>query len=127
MAGCTTKCDNQGLMAPVKDGITVNNPVLVQALGICSALAVTGFVRPTIVMCCSLLFVASISSFTVSLIRNLIPAGVRGFMFAAIAGVPGGRVPPLSLSLLRLSHFNHEDMRWRMTTAAKMAVEWPFD
>jgi NTE family protein len=40
-------------------------------------------------------------------------------MMAAIAGVQGGRVPPLSLSLLRLSHFNHEDMRWRLKSAAR--------
>jgi predicted acylesterase/phospholipase RssA len=39
-------------------------------------------------------------------------------LMAGIAGVRGGRVPPMSLSLLRLSHFNHEDMRWRMTSAA---------
>jgi len=43
-------------------------------------------------------------------------------IMAAIANVPGGRVPPLSLSLLRLSHFNHEDMRWRMTSAAKTGL-----
>ncbi|MGB5681528.1 MAG: patatin-like phospholipase family protein [Polyangiales bacterium] len=43
-------------------------------------------------------------------------------LLAAIAGVSGGRVPPLSLSLLRLSHFNHEDMRWRMRIAAKTAA-----
>jgi len=39
-------------------------------------------------------------------------------LMAAIARQPGGRVPPLSLSLLRLSHFNHEDMRWRLRAAA---------
>ena len=43
-------------------------------------------------------------------------------LLAGIAGEPGGRVPPLSLSLLRLSHFNHEDMRWRMTSAAKTGL-----
>ncbi|MBW1758651.1 MAG: patatin-like phospholipase family protein, partial [Deltaproteobacteria bacterium] len=41
---------------------------------------------------------------------------------AGIAGVPGGRVPPLSLSLLRLSHFNHEDLRWRLSSAAKTGL-----
>ena len=40
-------------------------------------------------------------------------------LMAGIASVPGGRVPPLSLSLLRLSHFNHEDLRWRLSSAAK--------
>jgi NTE family protein len=43
-------------------------------------------------------------------------------LMAGIAGEPGGRVPPLSLSLLRLSHFNHKDMRWRMTSAAKTGI-----
>ncbi len=43
-------------------------------------------------------------------------------LIAGIAGVPGGRVPPLSLSLLRLSHFNHEDMRWRLRSAAKTGI-----
>lgn len=38
-------------------------------------------------------------------------------LMAGIAGERGGRVPSLSLSLLRLSHFNHEDVRWRMRSA----------
>jgi len=41
---------------------------------------------------------------------------------AAIAGVPGGRIRPLTLSLLRLSHLNHEDIRWRMISAARTGV-----
>jgi predicted acylesterase/phospholipase RssA len=48
-------------------------------------------------------------------------------LMAGIAGVPGGRVPPFSLSLLRLSHFNHEDLRWRMRSAAKTAVRALWD
>jgi predicted acylesterase/phospholipase RssA len=43
-------------------------------------------------------------------------------LMAAIAGAPGGRIPPLSLSLLRLSHFNHEDVRWRLRSAAKTGL-----
>ena len=43
-------------------------------------------------------------------------------LMASLAGVPGGRVPPLSFSLLRLSHFNHEDIRWRMASAAKTGL-----
>jgi predicted acylesterase/phospholipase RssA len=43
-------------------------------------------------------------------------------LMAAVAGAPGGRIPPLSLSLLRLSHFNHEDMRWRLKSAAKTGL-----
>ena len=44
---------------------------------------------------------------------------------AAIAGVEGGRMPPLSLSLLRLSHLNHADLRWRLASAAKTGA-WAF-
>ena len=43
-------------------------------------------------------------------------------LMAAIAGVPGGRIPPLSLSLLRLSHINHEDLRRRMMSAARTGI-----
>jgi predicted acylesterase/phospholipase RssA len=43
-------------------------------------------------------------------------------LMAAVAGVRGGRVPPLSLSLLKLSHFNHEDMRWRLKAAAQTGI-----
>jgi len=62
---------------PVKDGIGVENPILRHTLGVCSALAVTGFVDTTLVMCAALLFVASISSLLVSLLRNVIPHRVR--------------------------------------------------
>jgi len=62
---------------PVKDGIAAQNPVLVQALGICSALAVTGLVSTTLVMGAALLFVASFSSLAVSLLRNAVPHKVR--------------------------------------------------
>ncbi len=66
-----------GVLQPVKDGIGCNNPVLCQALGICSALAVTGYVKPTVVMGAALLFVASFSSLAVSLLRNVTPHRVR--------------------------------------------------
>jgi len=59
------------------DGVGAQNPVLVHALGVCSALAVTGFVATTLVMGAALLFVASISTLIVSLLRNLMPHRVR--------------------------------------------------
>jgi Na+-transporting NADH:ubiquinone oxidoreductase subunit D len=62
---------------PVKDGITSENPILRHTLGICSALAVTGFVATTLVMGASLLFVASFSALVVSLLRNYTPHRVR--------------------------------------------------
>jgi len=70
-------CAAAGLLKPVKEGIGKENPVLRHALGICSALAVTGFVSTTLVMGASLLFAASMSCLLVSLMRNLIPHQVR--------------------------------------------------
>jgi Na+-transporting NADH:ubiquinone oxidoreductase subunit D len=65
------------VVEPVKEGIGKQNPILVQALGICSALAVTGLVSTTLVMDAALLFVAGFSCFIISLIRNTIPHRVR--------------------------------------------------
>ena len=74
MAHCG-KC--RQLAVPVKNGITSENPILRHVLGICSALAVTGYVDTTLVMGASLLFVASLSAFTVSLLRKITPHRVR--------------------------------------------------
>ena len=68
-------CKN--LAKPVKDGIGCQNPILRHSLGICSALAVTGYVSTTLVMGCALLFVASLSTLAVSLLRNITPHRVR--------------------------------------------------
>lgn len=53
------------------------NPVMVQSLGICSALAVTVQLKPAIVMSMSLTAVLVISNVLISLIRNLIPGKIR--------------------------------------------------
>lgn len=66
-----------GLGLTVKDGVTRNNPILVQALGICSALAVTSLVKPTLVMGIALVFVSSFSCLLISLMRQAIPHRVR--------------------------------------------------
>ncbi|MFC1498190.1 Rnf-Nqr domain containing protein [Verrucomicrobiota bacterium] len=60
-----------------KKGITTENPILCHALGVCSALAVTAYVKPTLVMGAALMFVASFSCLFVSLLRSVIPAKVR--------------------------------------------------
>lgn len=65
------------IVEPVKDGVTKQNPILRQALGICSALAVTGLVSTTLVMNAALLFSAGFSCLVVSLIRRAIPHRVR--------------------------------------------------
>jgi Na+-transporting NADH:ubiquinone oxidoreductase subunit D len=53
------------------------NPVIVQILGICSALAVTNLVKNTLVMCVGLIFTTGMSCLTVSLLRNVMPRRVR--------------------------------------------------
>ena len=53
------------------------NPIAYQILGICSALAVTSKLETSIVMSLAVIFVLSLSNFSVSLIRNHIPSSVR--------------------------------------------------
>jgi len=60
-----------------KENIGINNPVFVQILGICSALAVTNVLRNTVVMCAGLVFVTGLSNLTVSLLRQYIPGRIR--------------------------------------------------
>ncbi|TNE93448.1 MAG: NADH:ubiquinone reductase (Na(+)-transporting) subunit D [Gammaproteobacteria bacterium] len=54
-----------------------NNPIALQILGICSALAVTASLNVTIVMCLSVIAVTAFSNLAVSLIRNQIPGSIR--------------------------------------------------
>ena len=54
-----------------------NNPIALQILGICSALAITTKMETTIVMCLALTFVVGFSSLFVSLIRNYVPSSIR--------------------------------------------------
>lgn len=59
------------------DPLDDNNPITVQVLGICSALAITVQLKPAVVMAVSVLFVLSIANVVVSLMRNLIPSRIR--------------------------------------------------
>ncbi len=77
MEPTTPTYGRESLLRPVANGIVAQNPVLCHALGVCSALAVTGLVSTTLVMVAALLFVASISSFCVSMLRNVTPHRVR--------------------------------------------------
>lgn len=54
-----------------------SNPVIVQILGICSALAVTAKLEPAIVMGLSVIAVLAFSNVIISLIRNTIPTNIR--------------------------------------------------
>lgn len=61
----------------VTDPLNEDNPITVQVLGICSALAVTVKIEPTFVMSVAVVFVIVFSNLIVSLLRNLIPNRVR--------------------------------------------------
>ena len=68
-------------MDSVKETLTTpifrNNPIALQILGICSALAVTSSLQVTLVMCVALTFVCAFANVGVSLIRNHIPSSIR--------------------------------------------------
>ncbi|QGJ70236.1 Na(+)-translocating NADH-quinone reductase subunit D [Planctomycetales bacterium 10988] len=54
-----------------------NNPIALQILGICSALAVTTKLQTSLVMCLAVIFVLCLSNASVSLIRSYIPGSIR--------------------------------------------------
>ena len=55
----------------------LNNPVTVQVLGICSALAVTAQLEPAIVMGLSVTIITAFANFVISLLRNTVPNRIR--------------------------------------------------
>ena len=57
--------------------VVTNNPIALQILGICSALAVTSSMKVSFVMCIALTVVCAFSNFFVSSIRNYIPGSIR--------------------------------------------------
>ena len=57
--------------------LAANNPVIVQILGICSALAVTVQLKPALVMGLSVTFVCAFSNLIMSLLRNGLPSRIR--------------------------------------------------
>jgi len=76
-AGCTPgSCGRTGLTI-LTDGAWSNNPIAVQMLGICSALAVTTRLENALVMGAGLIFVCVASSLIVSLLRRAIPRSTR--------------------------------------------------
>ncbi|ATA73243.1 MULTISPECIES: NADH:ubiquinone reductase (Na(+)-transporting) subunit D [Capnocytophaga] len=61
----------------VTDPLWDNNPITVQVLGICSALAITAQLKAAIVMGLSVIFVLGVGNVVISLIRNIIPSKIR--------------------------------------------------
>lgn len=86
-AACTV-CTSNGLcggrgIVTLKDGVWSNNPLAIQVLGICSALAVTNKLENSLVMGAALIFVCVGSNFFVSLLRKATPHRIR--MIAEVA------------------------------------------
>ena len=61
----------------LSDPLDDNNPITVQVLGICSALAITVQLKPAIVMALSVLVVLSVANVIISLMRKIIPSRIR--------------------------------------------------
>ena len=71
--GLLSKKDAALLTDPLAD----NNPITIQVLGICSALAITAELEASIVMSISVLFVLGLGNVVISLMRNIIPSKIR--------------------------------------------------
>ena len=69
--------DRTELKAVVVKPIVDNNPIALQVLGVCSALAVTGKLETALVMCLALTLVTACSNMLISLIRTVIPSSIR--------------------------------------------------
>lgn len=61
----------------IRDPLNEDNPITVQVLGICSALAITIKMEPTMVMSIAVIFVIVFANLIISVIRNLVPGRVR--------------------------------------------------
>ena len=75
-------CDGKGVQT-LKEGLWTSNPISIQILGICSALAVTNRLENSLVMGAALIFVTVGSNLFVSLLRNITPRRIR--MIAEVA------------------------------------------
>lgn len=64
-------------LEPLINPLSKDNPVIVQILGICSALAVTAKLQPAVVMTISVLAVLALSNVIISLMRKTIPTSIR--------------------------------------------------
>lgn len=71
--GLLSKKDSKLILDPLAD----NNPITIQVLGICSALAITAELKASIVMAISVLFVMGVGNVVISMLRNVIPSKIR--------------------------------------------------
>ena len=68
-----SKANKEVFLSPLNS----NNPILIQVLGICSALAVTSQLKPAIVMSLAVTVITAFSNVIISLIRKTIPNRIR--------------------------------------------------
>ena len=68
----------------ISDPLADNNPITIQVLGICSALAITVQLKPAVVMALSVLVVLSVANVVVSLMRKMIPSRIRIIVFLVV-------------------------------------------
>jgi Na+-transporting NADH:ubiquinone oxidoreductase subunit D len=61
----------------ITDPLADNNPITIQVLGICSALAITADLKASIVMGVAVLFVLGVGNVVISLMRDIIPSKIR--------------------------------------------------
>lgn len=61
----------------ILDPLADNNPITIQVLGICSALAITAELQASVVMAVSVIFVMGLGNVVISLLRNVIPSKIR--------------------------------------------------
>lgn len=71
----------------ISDPLNEDNPVTIQVLGICSALAVTVKMEPTIIMALGVTFTIVFSNLLISLIRNLVPNRIRIIVQLAVVAL----------------------------------------
>ena len=68
-----SKRDSKLILDPLSD----NNPITIQVLGICSALAITAELEASVVMSIAVLFVMGTGNVVISLIRNIVPSRIK--------------------------------------------------
>ncbi|MGB6151228.1 MAG: NADH:ubiquinone reductase (Na(+)-transporting) subunit D [Pricia sp.] len=61
----------------ISDPLADNNPITIQVLGICSALAITAELKASVVMSIAVLFVMGLGNVVISLMRDIIPSKIR--------------------------------------------------
>lgn len=104
----------------------LNNPVTVQVLGICSALAVTAKLEPAIVMGLSVTVITAFSNVVISLLRKTIPNRIR----IIVQSVQPVRLSTPSCPRIhpgkRLSQFRHPSPEFRWHARNKHHKQCPY-